>query len=110
MSKFLNIQTNDFDSWFDSVNLNMEFWESPVYATRFGYEAGQQSRQAEIDELTRELEIMKGWAKIAQANGEDKLKYLNIISEALCALESTPYWDRSGNCEIAIDILKKTSE
>ena len=110
MSKFLNIQTNDFDSWFDSVNLNMEFWESPVYATRFGYEAGQQSRQAEIDELTRELEIMKGWAKIAQANGEDKLKYLNIISEALCALESTPYWRRSGNCEIAIDILKKTSE
>ena len=107
MSKFLNIQTNDFDSWFDSVNLNMEFWESPVYATRFGYEAGQQSRQAEIDELTRELEIMKGWAKIAQANGEDKL---NIISEALCALESTPYWRRSGNCEIAIDILKKTSE
>ena len=53
---------------------------------------------------------MKGWEKIAQANGEDKLKYLNIISEALCALESTPYWRRSGNCEIAIDILKKTSE
>ena len=66
--------------------------------------------QEEIDKLTRELEIMKGWAKLAQANGEDKLKYLNIISEALCALESTPYWRRSGNCEIAIDILKKTSE
>ena len=44
MSKFLNIQTNDFDSWFDSVNLNMEFWEAPVRAARFGYEAGQQSR------------------------------------------------------------------
>jgi len=71
---------------------------------------GQQSKQEEIDKLTHELEIMKGWAKLAQANGEDKLKYLNIISEALCALESTPYWDRSGNCEIAIDILKKTSE
>ena len=71
---------------------------------------GQQSKQEEIDKLTRELEIMKGWAKLAQANGEDKLKYLNIISEALCALESTPYWRRSGNCEIAIDILKKTSE
>ena len=71
---------------------------------------GQQSKQEEIDKLTRELEIMKGWEKIAQSNGEDKRKYLNIISEALCALESTPYWDRSGNCEIAIDILKKTSE
>ena len=67
----------------------------------------EQSKQEEIDKLTRELEIMKGWVKIAQANGEDKLKYLNIISEALCALESTPYWRRSGNCEIAIDILKK---
>ena len=67
----------------------------------------EQSKQEEIDKLTRELEIMKGWEKIAQANGEDKLKYLNIISEALCALESTPYWRRSGNCEIAIDILKK---
>ena len=73
------------------------------------YEAGQQSRQAEIDELTRELEIMKWWAKLAQANGEDKLKYLNIISEALCALESTPYWDRSGNCETAIKLLKVAS-
>ena len=56
MSKFLNIQTNDFDSWFDSVNLNMEFWESPVYATRFGYEAGKQSKQAEIDNLKKRIE------------------------------------------------------
>ena len=56
MSKFLNIQTNDFDSWFDSVNLNMEFWESPVCATRFGYEAGQQSRQAEIENLQKRID------------------------------------------------------
>ena len=56
MSKFLNIQTNDFDSWFDSVNLNMEFWESPVYATRFGYEAGQQSLQAELDLLQKRID------------------------------------------------------
>lgn len=57
MSKSLNIQTNDFDSWFDSVNLNMEFWESPVRAARFGYEAGQQSKQAEIDELQKRIEL-----------------------------------------------------
>ena len=56
MSKFLNTQTNDFDSWVDSVNLNMEFWESPVYATRFGYEAGKQSKQAEIDNLKKRIE------------------------------------------------------
>jgi len=71
---------------------------------------GHEKMSHSIDKLTHELEIMKGWAKLAQANGEDKLKYLNIIREALCALESTPYWDRSGNCETAIDILKKTSE
>ena len=50
------------------------------------YEAGQQSRQAEIDELQKRIKL------------------------ALDALESTPYWDRSGNCEPAISILKKTEE
>ena len=50
------------------------------------YEAGQQSRQKEIDDLQCR------------------------IKSALNALESNPYWDRSGNCEPAIDILKKTSE
>jgi len=50
------------------------------------YEAGQQSRQKEIDDLHKRIKL------------------------ALSALESTPYWDRSGNCEPAIDILKKTSE
>jgi len=50
------------------------------------YEAGQQSRQKEIDDLQCRIKL------------------------ALGALESTPYWDRSGNCETAISILKKTSE
>lgn len=56
MSKSLNIQTNDFDSWFDSVNLNMEFWESLVCAARFGYEAGQQSKQKEVDVLQKRID------------------------------------------------------
>jgi len=50
------------------------------------YEAGQQSRQKEIDDLHKRIKL------------------------ALSVLESTPYWDRSGNCEPAIDILKKTSD
>ena len=110
------IEILSFDELARFYGLSLMKWDEDNYASentelaKDFFEAGQQSRQAEIDELTRELEIMKGWAKIAQANGEDKLKYLNIISEALCALESTPYWRRSGNCEIAIDILKKTSE
>lgn len=96
----------NFETWwkdYDNIQCDKDVCEDAFYS-------GQQSKQKEIDKLTRELEIMKGWAKLAQANGEDKLKYLNIISEALCALESTPYWRRSGNCETAISILKKTSE
>ena len=96
----------NFETWwndYDNIQCDKDACEDAFYS-------GQQSKQKEIDKLTRELEIMKGWEKLAKANGEDKLKYLNIISEALCALESTPYWDRSGNCEIAIAILKKTSE
>ena len=58
MSKSLNIQTNDFDSWFDSVNLNMEFWESPMVAARLFYNAGQQSKQEEIDRLNEALKYM----------------------------------------------------
>ena len=50
------------------------------------FEAGQQSKQVEIDELHKRIKL------------------------ALDALESTPYWDRSGNCEPAISILKKTEE
>lgn len=49
-------------------------------------QAGQQSRQKEIDDLQCRIKL------------------------ALSALESTLYWDRSGNCEPSIDILKKTSE
>lgn len=52
------------------------------------YTAGQQSKQAEIIALTRELELMKGWEKIAHTNGEDKRKYLSIISEVLNVIEN----------------------
>ena len=82
MSKFLNIQTNDFDSWFDSVNLNMEFWESPVYATRFGYEAGQQSRQAEIDLLQKRIdEALKKCRTGIRKQGGDY--YLELVEGIL---------------------------
>jgi len=41
-----------------------------------GYIDGQCSKQCEINELTGQLDLMKGWEKIAQSNGEDKRKYL----------------------------------
>ena len=81
MSKFLNIQTNDFDSWFDSVNLNMEFWESPVRATRFGYEAGRQSRQAEIDLLQKLIDdaLEKCYTGIRKQGGDGYLELVEGI-------------------------------
>lgn len=82
MSKFLNIQTNDFDSWFDSVNLNMEFWESPVCAARFGYEAGQQSKQKEVDVLQKRIDdaLEKCRTGIRKQGGE---YYLELIEGIL---------------------------
>lgn len=52
-----------------------------------GYEAGQQSKQEEIDKLNRELELMKGWENIAKINGEDKRKYITRISAAIKYIE-----------------------
>ena len=82
MSKFLNIQTNDFDSWFDTVNLNMEFWESPVRAARFGYEAGQQSKQKEVDVLQKRIDdaLEKCRTGIRKQGGE---YYLELVEGIL---------------------------
>ena len=73
--------------------MNFEIWwndydnvQCDKDACEDAFYSGQQSRQKEIDELHKRIKL------------------------ALCALESTPYWDRSGNCEPAISILKKTSE
>ena len=71
-----------------------------------GYDNKKHDLERKIVSLTLIYELMKGWEKIAHTNGEDKRKYLDIINEALHVLEATPYWDRSGNCEPAIALLK----
>ena len=84
--------TKSFDELAKYHSLNLMKWDEDFYASentqlaKAFYEAGQQSRQAEVDNLQKR------------------------IDDALGALESTPYWDRSGNCELAISILKKTDE
>jgi len=87
MSKSLNIQTNDFDSWFDSVNLNMEFWESPVCAARFGYEAGQQSKQKEVDVLQKRIDdaLEKCRTGIRKQGGD---YYLELVEGVLKGVTS----------------------
>ena len=47
--------TKSFDEWFGEASQNKLFWESPSKASKMGFEAGQQSKQAEVDELQLKL-------------------------------------------------------
>ena len=44
-----------FDEWFGDASQNKLFWESPSKASKMGFEAGQQSKQAEVDELQKRI-------------------------------------------------------
>lgn len=70
-----------FDEWFGEASQNRLFWESPSKASKMGFEAGQQSKQAEVDELQKR------------------------IDGALKELELLNYY-RTGNSDNAINILK----
>ena len=45
-----------FDEWFGEASQNNLFWESPSKASKMGFEAGQQSKQAEVDELQKRID------------------------------------------------------
>ena len=47
--------TKSFDEWFGEASQNRLFWESPSKASKMGFEAGQQSKQAEVDGLQLKL-------------------------------------------------------
>ena len=47
-----------------------------------------------------------GYEKAYDEKQKEVDKMLDKIEEVLNILESTPYWDRSGNCEPAILVLK----
>ena len=48
--------TKSFDEWFGEASQNKLFWESPSKASKMGFEAGQQSKQAEVDELQKRID------------------------------------------------------
>lgn len=68
-------------------SLSLMKWDEDYYASENTqlanefYLAGQQSKQEEIDRLVRELNLMRGWEKIAQINGENKRKYIDEINK-----------------------------
>ena len=45
-----------FDEWFGEASQDKLFWESPSKASKMGFEAGQQSKQAEVDELRKRID------------------------------------------------------
>ena len=51
--------TKSFDEWFGGASQNRLFWESPSKASKMGFEAGQQSKQAEVDELQKRIDNLK---------------------------------------------------
>lgn len=72
-----------FDKWWDSY----DNFQCDKDSCEDAYVGGQDSKQCEIDKLTRQIELMKGWEKIAQSNGEDKRKYLKRITNAIKYIE-----------------------
>lgn len=82
-----------FDEWFGEASQNKLFWESPSKASKMGFEAGQQSKQDEVDELKREMlnktneayaDGQKSMRKIIKSN-KDELK--KRIDEAIYDLQ-----------------------
>ena len=47
-----------FDEWFGEASQNKLFWESPSKASKMGFEAGQQSKQDEVDELQKRIDAL----------------------------------------------------
>ena len=50
--------TKSFDEWFGEASQNKLFWESPSKASKMGFEAGQQSKQAEVDVLQKRIDVL----------------------------------------------------
>lgn len=70
--------TQSFDEWFDTTTYRGYVDENDMESA---WDAGAQSKQAEIDELRNKLLLMKGWEKIAHKNGEDKRKLYTEVKE-----------------------------
>lgn len=75
-----------FEEWFGEASQDKLFWESPSKASKMGFEAGQQSKQAEVDDLKRELlnktneayaDGQRSMRKIIKSNEDELQKNLN---------------------------------
>lgn len=73
-----------------------------------------ENQQRQIDELNMTIKhLISSEEDVARSCSHWKEAFFDLVisvRKAINALEQTPYWDRSGNCEEAIKILKKAQE
>ena len=74
-----------FDEWFGEASQNKLFWESPSKASKMGFEAGQQSKQAKVDELQKRIdEALKTSKEFYDfGDGESAIAFCNEIMNIL---------------------------
>lgn len=79
--------TKSFDEWFGKASQNRLFWESPSKASKMGFEAGQQSKQAEVDELQLKLSedsrVLHNVIYIERKKCEELQKRIDVLSKKL---------------------------
>lgn len=69
-----------FDEWFGEASQDKLFWESPSKASKMGFEAGQQSKQAEVDELRKRIdEAIYDLQHIESAMWEEQVEHVLMI-------------------------------
>lgn len=80
---------SEFNLWFDVVELPTDPRECSL--------AAWNHQQLKMDMLQHDLDLMRGWEKIAKVNGEEKRKHLETIERMECDLKRTPtkpkLWD-----------------
>lgn len=97
-----------FDEWFDK---NGELYRKPTSDERYLFEAGAQSRQAEIDELqkrVKELELINFYSELHFDAAKEQIDELQKrIDEALSYVSESPLRDVSRKAMLNfLDILK----
>ena len=79
--------TKSFDEWFGEASQNRLFWESPSKASKMGFEAGQQSKQAEVDglqmKLSEDSRVLHNVIDIERKKCEELQKRIDALSKKL---------------------------
>ena len=81
-----------FDEWFNKSHaVKTAYSASYIVGSRKGYEAGQQSKQAEVDELRFQRDVLSNKVDELQKQIDEALKLLNLAypeSWAYCVDEA----------------------